>query len=166
MISLPEPLGPQHDLAAFDCGRPTLNHWLRKKALKAQQVGGSARTYVVCAEARRVVGYFSLATGSVCREETPGAVRRNMLDPLPVVLMARLTVDNDCRGQGIGSGLLKDALLRIAGAAKEIGIRAALVHCLDEEARRFYLKYGFRESPTNEMTLMLRVSDILSAIRD
>jgi len=160
VITAPEPLGAGHDLQSFDCGRASLNDWLRKKALKAQRTGGPARTYVVCASAGRVVGYYALATGSVNRGEAPKRVARNTPDPVPVVLIGRLAVDRAFLGQGIGSGLLKDALQRVGGAAEEIGIRAVLVHALDEQAQRFYRHFGFYESPTNDLTLMLTVEEI------
>jgi GNAT superfamily N-acetyltransferase len=160
VITAPAPLGPEHDLQVFDCGRPSLNDWLRKRAAKAQSVGGAARTYVVCSPEGRVVGYYALATGSINREDAPGKVKRNMPNPIPVILIARLAVDLTFRGKGLGYGLLKDALLRIVSAAGEIGVRAALVHALDESARNFYLYHGFYESPTNDLTLMVTVEEI------
>jgi len=164
VISAPEPLGSNHDIQAFDCGRPTLNDWLQKKAIKAQKIGGSARTYVVCNKDGRVAGYCALATGSINREDAPGKVRKNMPNPIPVIVIGRLAVDQSYKGQGIGSGLLKDALQRIVGAAEEIGIRAVLVHALDEEAHAFYVKHGFYESPTNDLTLMVTVEEIQRAL--
>ena len=165
IITAPAPLGPEHDIQEFDCGRRSLNDWLLKKALKAQQVGGSARTYVVCSPKGQVVGYYALATGSINHEDAPGKVKKNMPNPIPVILIARLAVDQAFKGKGFGHGLLKDALLRIVAAAEEIGVRAALVHALDEQARDFYLKYGFYESPTNELTLMVTVEEIRQALR-
>lgn len=160
MICAPELLAVDHELVNFDCGQPGLNLWLKKKALKAQQVGGSARTYVVCEGDCQVVGFYSLATGAVNREDVSGKVRRNMPDPIPVVLLARLAVDVSFQGRGIGPGLLKDALLRVVGAAEEIGIRAVLVHALNQQVTDFYRKHGFYESPTQPQTLMLTVQEI------
>jgi len=165
VISAPTPLTPEHTLENFDCGRQSLNTWLQKKAIKAQRVGGSARTYVVCTANNHVVGYYSLATGSINHEDTPGKVKRNMPDPIPVILIGRLAVDQAFKGKGIGAGLLKDALLRIVSAAEEIGVRAVLVHALNEQARTFYLQNGFYDSPTNEMTLMITVEEILRLTR-
>jgi GNAT superfamily N-acetyltransferase len=164
IITAPESLDSHHDLQSFDCGKPGLNNWLKKKALKAHRIGGSARTYVVCSPSDQVVGYYALATGSINQEDVPGKVKRNMSDPIPVILIARLAVDQKFKGQGIGSGLLKDAWLRIARAAKEIGVRAILVHALDEHARNFYLRHGFYESPTNELTLMVTVEEVQRAL--
>lgn len=164
MITAPEPLAQHHDLQSFNCGKSTLNDWLKKKSHKVQQIGGSSRTYVVCAEDNRVIGYYALATGSINREDAPGKVKRNMPDPIPVVIIGRLAVDESFKGQGIGTGLLKDALLRVVSAAEEIGIRAVLVHAIDETVRKFYLKHGFYESPVNDLSLMITVQEIQSAI--
>lgn len=159
MIRAPEPLGPDHDTQTFDCGDPGLNDWLRKRAKKAENAG-SARAYVVCSSDNRVIGYCTLAAGAINRENAPGRVKRNMPDPVPVILLGRLAVDNNFKSQGIGSGLLKDALQRAVSAAETIGARAVLVHALNESARTFYQKHGFYESPTNELTLMVTISEI------
>lgn len=159
-IFSPEPLSTEHLLDGFDCGHASLNEWLKKRAIKAGRLGGSARTYVVCGENQRVLGYYAVSTGSVNRVDTPGKVSRNMPDPIPVVLLGRLVVDRSVTGQGIGTGLLKDALLRVLQAAEQIGVRAVLVHAIDEVARGFYLRHGFYDSPTNEMSLMLTVDEI------
>ena len=160
MTCAPEPLGPHHNTEPFDCDNPGLNDWLRKRALKAQPPGGSARTYVVCSSGNRVIGYCSLAAGSINREETPGREKRNMPDSVPVITLGRLAVDNEFKSQGIGSGLLKDALLRAISASETIGARAVLVHALDEKARAFYQKHGFYESPTSDLTLMVTITEI------
>ena len=159
MIRAPEPLGPGHDTQTFDCGDPGLNDWLRKRAKKAENAG-SARTYVVCTSDNLVIGYCSLAAGAINHADVPGRVKRNMPDPVPVILLGRLAVDNNFKGQGIGSGLLKDALQRAVTAAETIGARAVLVHALNEIARTFYHKHGLYESPTNELTLMVTISEI------
>lgn len=164
VITAPVLLGPDHDIQPFDCGKPTLNDWLKKRAVKAQRIGSSARTYVVCSPAAQVIGYYALATGSVNREDVPGKVKKNMPNPIPVVLLGRLAIDQSFKGQGIGVGLLKDALMRVLNAAEQIGVRAVLVHALDETARNFYLKHGFYESPTNELTLMITVEEIMRTI--
>lgn len=160
VIRAPEPLGANHVLQHFDCGRPSLNEWLKKKAAKAQRVGGSSRTFVVCSPADQVVGYYALATGSINREDVPGKVKKNMPNPIPVILLGRLAVDQAFKGKGLGAGLLKDALLRVINAAEQIGVRAVLVHALDDQAKNFYLKHGFYESPTNDLTLMITVEEL------
>jgi GNAT superfamily N-acetyltransferase len=159
----PEKLQPAHDLSAFDCGEPVLNDWLRRRALQNQQSGASS-TYVVL-DKIRVVGYYSLAAGSVARETAPGRVRRNAPDPVPVVVLGRLAVDRDFQGQGLGHTLLRDAVLRTLQAADIIGVRAILVHALSEQAKRYYEDCGFAPSPINPLTLMITVSEAITVIR-
>lgn len=161
-MTAPAPLAPAHEVSAFDCGKPALTEWLRFKALKNEGRGGS-RTYVVC-EGRRVVGFYALVAGAVARERAPMNLARNMPDPIPVLLLGRLAVDNRCQGRGIGAGLLKDALLRCLNASREIGARAVLVHALDDDAAAFYLQYKFKPFPGEPRTLYLPVSHIVAAL--
>lgn len=158
----PEHLNPAHDVTAFDCGMPELDDWLKKRAL-ANQATGASRTYVVCAGGR-VVGYYALATGSVGHAQAPGRVRRNMPDPVPVMILGRLAVDRAWRGRDLGRSLLRDAVLRTLQAAKIGGIRAILVHAISDEARRFYEHYGFAASPIDPLTLMITVADAERAL--
>lgn len=151
-VSAPQPLADKHVIDDFDCGQDTLNYWLKKKALKSE--GLSSRTYVVCVEGQ-VVGYYCLAMGNVVRSEAPGKLRRNMPDPLPVMVLGRLAVDVRYKKLGIGRGLLKDAVLRADKINQNVGFRALMVHALDEEARAFYETYGFLRSPHDEWTLFL-----------
>ncbi|SIT73099.1 Acetyltransferase (GNAT) domain-containing protein [Ectothiorhodosinus mongolicus] len=160
MICPPQPLSEQHITDDFYCGHASLNQWLKKRAPKAARIGHSARTFVVCDQDQRVLAYYALASGSVNREDVPNKVARNTPDPVPVVLLARLAVDQSMAGRGMGRGLLKDAFLRVYSAAEQIGIRAILVHAIDEQARSFYVKHGFYDSPTHELTLMLTISEI------
>lgn len=152
-LAPPAPLGADHDLSRFESGRPALDDWLRQRATKNERAGAS-RTYVV-AEDGRVVGYYALSTGAVECRQAPGKVRRNMPDPIPVMLMGRLAVDRAWQGRGLGRALLKDAVLRTLRAAEIAGIRALLVHALDAEAARFYRANGFLVSPIDPLVLML-----------
>ena len=161
-LSPPEPLRPGHDLASFECGRPALDNWLRQRALRNESAGAS-RTYVVCA-ALRVVGYYCLATGAVECARTPGRVRRNMPDPVPVMLMGRLAVDRTQQGAGLGRALLRDAILRTLQAAEIAGMRALLVHALDQDAARFYRYNGFLPSPMDPFVLMLPLDTARKAL--
>ena len=161
-VTAPEPLTGAHNLSAFGSGEAVLDDWLRRRAL-SNEGSGASRTYVVCAGGQ-VVGYYALATGAVALEGAIGRVRRNMPDPIPVMILARLAVDHGYHGQGIGRGLLKDAVLRTAQAARIGGIRAILVHAISDEAKRFYERHGFRESPIDPMMLMLRVSEAVRTI--
>jgi GNAT superfamily N-acetyltransferase len=161
-LTAPEHLTAQHDLAAFDSGVPALDDWLKRRALANERAGGS-RTYVVCAGGR-VVGYYALATGGVAQEAATGRVRRNMPDPVPVMVLGRLAVDRVYQDRGLGAGLLRDALLRTMQAAELGGIRAILVHAISEEAKRFYERHGFVESPIDPMTLMIVIADATRAL--
>ena len=155
--SAPEHLAREHNLAAFDSGTPSLDEWLKRRALSNEQEGES-RTYVVCAGGK-VVGYYALATGAVAQAEATGRVRRNMPDPVPVMVLGRLAVDRAHQGQGLGAGLLRDTILRTLQAAEIVGIRAILVHAISDQAKRFYEHHGFVESPIEPMTLMITVAE-------
>jgi GNAT superfamily N-acetyltransferase len=152
-LRAPEKLSPEHDLAAFDCGETALDEWLRRRAAKNESIGAS-RTYVICA-GKRVVGYYSLALGAATHDQVAGRVKRNMPDPIPVMILGRLAVDQAFQGKGIGTGLLKDAVLRTMQAANIAGIRALLVHAISDAAERFYEAYGFVASPVDPMTVMM-----------
>ena len=154
----PVALTDSHEIAEFDCGNDTLNEWLTKRALKNQNSGPS-RTFVICQD-NQVIGYYALASGSVERMATPKSISRNMPEPIPVMVLGRLAIDTRMQGQGLGSALLKGALLRTLSVSKNVGIRAILVHAISENARRFYLSYGFLVSPIDTMTLMLPVRHI------
>ena len=160
-LSAPEKLRPDHDLSEFECGEPSLDHWLRQRALQNEESGAS-RTYVVCA-GQQVVGYYALAVGAVAHAEAPGRVRRNMPDPVPVMIICRLAVHKDFQGRKIGPGLLRDAVLRTLQAADIAGVRAILVHAISEQARRFYEDCGFIASPVDPMTLMITVVEAAKA---
>lgn len=159
----PEPLAPEHDIAGFDCGVTSLNSWLVRRAA-ANQVSGASRTFVAC-EHTRVVAYYALASSAVTPAAAPGRFRRNMPDPVPVVVLGRLAVATSHQGMGFGRGLFEDAALRVIHAADAIGIRGMVVHALSPEARAFYIGLGLDESPLDPMTLMATVSDLRAATR-
>lgn len=160
----PEKISPDHDLSQFQSGEPSLDDWLRKRALQNEESGAS-RTYVVCS-GKRVVGYYALATGAVAHLAAPGRVRRNMPDPVPVMVIGRLAVDQTMQGEGIGPALLRDAILRTVQASDIVGIRAILVHAISERAKRFYEKWGFVASPVEPMTLMITVAEARRAVAE
>lgn len=158
-LSPVEKLSKAHDLSAFDCGKKSLDTWLKRWALTNQQ-SDSAQAYVVHRNGV-VVGYYTLTAGSVRPEEAPARVSKGLpRHPIGIVLLARLAIDKREHGKGLGSALLKDALLRVMSAADAIGARALLVHALDDEARAFYEKFDFERSPVNEYHLMLLVKDL------
>jgi GNAT superfamily N-acetyltransferase len=158
-----EPIAAAHDTSDFDCGKAELTDWLLRHALASHRADG-ARVFVVH-RGGRVIGYHALAAGSVEREEAPGRIRKGLArHPIPVILLARLAVDRREQGQGLGSALLKDALLRVVAAAEEIGARALLVHAKDEEARAFYERFDFEPSPTDPLHLFLLMKDLRAVL--
>jgi GNAT superfamily N-acetyltransferase len=161
-LSPPELCSDQQDIADFRCGEAALDDWLRRRA-RANQVSGASRTYVVC-ERKRVVGYYALASGVIAVENAPGRFRRNMPNPIPVAVLARLAVDHNWHGRGLGRALFRDAARRVTHAADAIGIRGMVVQAISEEAKNFYLALGFDASPTERMTLMVTLSDIRAAL--
>jgi GNAT superfamily N-acetyltransferase len=156
-LSGPEPLAPHHELDAFDSGVAALDDWLRRRGQQNEAEGGS-RTFVVCSE-RQVVGYYSLAAGSVMRNAATSKVRRNMPYPAPVVLLGRLAIHREWQGKGLGADLLHDVVLRTLAAAESIGVRAMLVHAISKDAKAFYERHGFRASPIEPMTLMITIDE-------
>jgi GNAT superfamily N-acetyltransferase len=158
MAGAPQALNAKHQLGDFDCGKPALNDWLIRHAMQAQS-SGSARTCVVV-EGARVVGYFSLAVGQADAMEVPDRIRKGMgRYPIPVVILARLAVSLQDQGQGIGVGMLQEAIRRTIGIADQAGVRALLTHPIDEEASRFYRRFGFESSPIREQQLLLLLKD-------
>ena len=162
-VDAPEHIGPEHDVSSFRSGVAALDDWLKRRAL-ANEHSGASRTYVVCAANKKVVGYYALANGSVAAELATGRTRRNMPDPVPVMVLGRLAVDEAYQGCGIGRGLLRDAILRTVQAAEIGGIRAILVHAISEDAKRFSEAWGFSVSPLDPMTLMITMADAERAI--
>ena len=159
-ITAPILLASDHQLGSFQCGVEELDHWLNKQAFKSQ-TKGTARVYVVNdTTTRQVVGYYAIAMGSVSRAQAFGSLRRNSPDPIPMVILARLGVDNSYRSRGIGAGLLKDCILRSIQAMNAVGGAGILVHAINESAQKFYKKFGFKESTFDPMVLMARICDI------
>ena len=156
-ISPPEKLSLKHDLSGFDSGEPVLDDWLRRRARQNEESGAS-RTYVVCV-GKRVVAYYTLAVGAIAHAEAPARFRRNMPGPVPAMVLGRLAVDKTHHGRGVGTGLLRDAMLRTIQAADIAGIRTILVHAISEPAKRFYERYGFVASPVDPMTVMIKVAE-------
>ena len=155
----PERLASHHELEAFSCGVESLDQWLKRFARTNQQ-SDLTTTYVVHRK-NRVVGYYSLTAGSVNREDAPARVAKGAPNhPIGVVLLARLAVNESEKGAGLGRALLKDALVRAASAADIIAVRAVLVHALNDEAKRFYMRFDFEPSPVHPLHLMLLMKDI------
>jgi len=157
-LARPEPLEARHLLEGFDCGKAALNDWLLRHARQSQG-SGSAKTFVV-ADGDRVAGYFSLTVGQIDTLEAPERIRKGMGQyPVPVVILARLAVSRHDQGRGIGFGLLQDAVRRTMLVAEQAGIRAMLTHPIDQDASKFYTRFGFIASPLREQQLLLLLKD-------
>ena len=157
-IAAPIPLDERHTFDNFDCGVPALDQWLKRRA-RANGKEGASRTYVAC-DGSQVVGYYALAAGAVEVGTAPGRFRRNMPDPIPVVVLGRLAVDRSRHGKGLGRALFRDGALRVLQAADIIGVRGLLVDAILEDAKAFYLALGMTQSPLNPMTLMVTLADL------
>ncbi|OSI13044.1 GNAT family N-acetyltransferase [Neisseria canis] len=155
-LTAPQLLSEMHVIDGFDCGIASLNEWLVKNALK-NQYSNASRTFVVCDQEQTVLGYYCLAAGSLTHEEAIGAIRRNMPSPIPIIVLGRLAVDFRAQGKELGKSLLRDAVLRSQNISQQLGARALLVHAISEEAKRFYLKYGFKSSELSPYTLMRKL---------
>ena len=161
-LSAPEPISTNHQIGDFTSGVVSLDARLKRRAL-ANQASGAARTFVVC-EAHKIISYYALASGSVTVAGAPGRFRRNMPDPIPVVVLARLAVDRAYHGRGLGRALVRDAAGRVVHAADAIGIRGIVVHAISDDAKAFYLALGFDPSPIEPMTLMITLADIRESL--
>lgn len=161
MLRAPELLTAEHRLSEFDSGVPSLDDWLRRRALLNQSKGAS-RTYVLL-DADRVVAFYALAASAVASGAAPGRFKRNMPEPIPVVVLGRLAIALSHQGHGLGRALFHDAVQRVIGASDAIGIRGLLVHAISDEAKSFYLSLGLTPSPIEPMTLMATIEDLRSA---
>ena len=156
-LHAPEPLSPEHQVNSFACGEPVLDEWLKRRAL-GNQTSGASRTFVVTTSQKEVMGYYALAAGAVAHQDATRSIRQNMPDPVPVMVLARLAVDARVQGMKLGAAMLQDALQRCVLVSQNTGVRAMLVHALNDRARQFYEYYGFKASPAHSMTLMLRLN--------
>ena len=160
-----EGLTKTHNLSSFDCGTASLNEWLQRFAWQNQQAD-AARIYVAHRRDNIIAGYHSLTASSVRRDDAPARVAKGLANhPIGVALLGRLAVDREQKGKGLGRALLLDALMRTAQAAETIGIRALLVHAIDEDAKRFYLHFNFEPAPVDPMHLMLLMKDLRALIK-
>jgi len=164
-LSEPAPLTSAHDLSRFNSGTPTLDDWLKKRALESE-VGNTSRTYVVCEQKLIVVGYYCISMGSVQRGDLPPKMKRvqGLPNQIPVAIIGRLARDENYKGQGLGQDLLQDALKRILAVSRMIGVRAVLVHAIDEKAATFWRDYEFIECPVGSRTFYLPLETIAGAL--
>ena len=162
MLSPPDLLNAYHSLQGFDSGVPSLDQWLIRRAL-VNQASGASRTYVIRDDSA-VVGYYALASSAVAVVAAPGRFRRNMPDPIPVVVLGRLAVARTHHGSGLGRALFQDAARRTLNAADAVGIRGMIVHAISEEAKAFYLRLGLDPSPVDPMMLMVTLADLRASL--
>ena len=163
-LTPPSPITADQERVNFDCGEFSLNEWLKKRALK-NHAAGASRCFVLCA-GTNVIGYYSLSAGAIGHEAAPKAMRRNMPNPLPVLLLGRLAIDKRYHNQGIGQALLRDAMMRTVNVSGDTGVFAILVHAISNQAKQFYLSRGFVESPLQPMTLIMTVETIRSILAE
>jgi GNAT superfamily N-acetyltransferase len=156
----PCPLGPEHQVSAFDCGEPALNIYIQKYALQSQRSHGAV-TYVAIVK-NKVVGYYTLLYGSISKEQAPERMTKGLgaYSAIPVIILARLAIDRSMQGKGLGKGLLKDALYRSLTASTLAGLRAFVIHAKNEAAMAFYQQYDFQPLPENPLHLYRLMSDI------
>ena len=163
MLAAPQLLTAEHVVSEFDSGVPSLGEWLRRRAL-ANQSKGASRTYVL-SDTDRVVAFYALAASAVASGAAPGRFKRNMPEPIPVVVLGRLAIARSHQGRGLGRALFQDAAQRVVHASEAIGIRGLLVHAISDEAKSFYLSLGLTSSPIEAMTLMATIEDLTRAMR-
>jgi len=161
-LSAPEPLADHHELDAFNSSEASLDDWLKNRA-RGNHRSGASRVFVVCEQGTRVVAYYALSSSSVIPPAVPGRFKRNMPNPIPVVLLGRLAIDVDFQRKGLGRSLFRDAAMRVSHAAKTIGVRGILVHAISDQARKFYLALGFSECPNEPMMLVVTLADLQAA---
>ena len=161
-LSLPAPLNAEHVVSGFGCGHPSLDDWLKRRAL-ANQKAGASRTYVVTDD-HRVVAYYTLASGALACTAATGKLKRNMPDAIPMAILGRLAIDTAFQGKGLGRALFRDAALRVLSAAGTIGIRGLIVHAISDDAAAFYRALGLDDSPAEPRTLMIALADLQAAL--
>lgn len=165
LLSAPELLTATHDLSDFSCGKPSLDHWLKTRALSNQEKGFTA--VVVVHEAGRVVGYYGLAPTAVVPSILPRSVRTGQPpDPVPCLLLGQLATDLGWVGQGIGTGLVKHALQRSVQAAGLVGGRALMVNAVDIEAAEFWKRRGFLPSKDDSLILFRSIAAIAISLAE
>ena len=163
-LNPPEPLTAELDVEDFCSGKSALDDWPKKYALQAAS-SGTARTFVVVNRNHQIVAYYSLSMGQIAQKEGTDRIRKGTgRHPIPVIVLARLAVDKEFQGNGIGKGMLWDAVIRCANISGEVAFRATITHPLDDEARNFYLKFGFEPSPISTDQLMILLKDIRKAL--
>lgn len=166
LLGRPRPIGSGDDTSGFVSGEPALDQWITVRALRNER-GGASRTFVsIDPKTERVAGYYCLAASALRSEDAATALRRNMPNPIPVILIGRLAVDQRYHRLGLGASLLQDATLKSVEASRLIGARAILVHAISEPAQHFYEHFGFTLVPGSERVLYLLLQDAEQTLRE
>ena len=164
--SAPRPIEKGDGVAGFSCGKQPLDDFLKQRALKNE--GRASRTYVVISQAGEdagnVAAYYTLAAGGVNHEACPTWAKKNMPNPIPVIVLGRLAVSAAHQGHGIGKHLLREAMQRALESSRQIGARAIFVHAIDDEAVSFYVPFGFRSFPPASRTLFLPMETVAGSL--
>jgi len=162
----PCPIANQHIIEGFSSGKPSLDSWLKEMALHNQEQGYT-RTFVIADENFKVVGYHSVCAGMIHRSDVSRSVKGSKAPTeIPIAVLARLAVDADHQGNGLGKALLKNALMSVVSAAQVVAFRAVIIHALDDEAVTFYKKFGFQETKNMERRLILPTKDIAASLNE
>jgi GNAT superfamily N-acetyltransferase len=165
MLRRPQPIDAHHVIDGFDSGKPELDRYLSDMALSNQNAL-NARTFVIADKDYRVVGYYALCAGMISRRQAPRQVAGHGAPrDIPVALLARLAVDRTFQGRGLGASLLRSAFLSVLAGAEHVAFRAVMVHAIDDDAMRFYQKFGFRQAKGLERTLLMPLQDIIVNFR-
>jgi GNAT superfamily N-acetyltransferase len=158
-LTSPALLSNEHNVEKFDCSEPTLNEWLKNRAAK-NNTADASRCFVICKNDNIVIGYYCLSAGAINRESAPKPMRRNMPESLPVLVLGRLAIDKDYHNKGLGSALLRDAMIRSVNIAQDARVFSILIHSLSHQAKQFYVSRGFVESPLQPMILFMTLATI------
>jgi GNAT superfamily N-acetyltransferase len=163
-LSPPEAITPQHDVSLFSCGKPALDRWLKTRALSNHERGFTV--VMVVHDDGHVVGYYGMAPTAVAPASLPRSVRTGQPpSPVPCLLLGQLATDHRFTGRGIGTGLLRDALIRAVAGAHLIGGRALVVHAIDKDAANFWRRRGFVASKDNPLVLFCSIADVAASLR-
>lgn len=165
-LQRPARLGPDHYLDQFDCGNEAMNDWLLRFALTSDRAGMCSVYVTTSVGDPRVLGYYGLATAGVSHASAAPRITKGMgRYDVPVILLARLAVDREFQRQGLGHALLRDALQRVLNVSEQVGVRALLIHALDDAAKSFYMSFAeFEPSPTDPLHLLLLLTDLKKAL--
>lgn len=165
-LARPRPIDAGDNRSDFDCGEESLNEWIQKRAIKNESAGASRTFVCIDSDEGRIAGYYCMSASALAHVDTTSALRKNMPNPVPVILVGRLAVDTRYQGRGLGASLLRDAIAKGLVASQTVGARAFLVHALSDSAEGFYRRFGFELVPESSRTMYLLMQDAALTITD